>query len=73
MLFTLDTKQVDRLNIWIDEQNDHLRSQGRDPDHVGASGGRFTYSFTQTSIGQVIHVKDHLSGEQVDLTDYSQW
>lgn len=41
--------------------------------YTGAIGGQFTFSFTPTSIGVIVVVKDALTGEKIDLTDYSEW
>jgi hypothetical protein len=40
---------------------------------TGASGGRFTYLFTPTSLGLVIKVKCNLCGDEIDLTEYNEW
>ena len=37
---------------------------------TGACGGRYTFSFTPTSIGTVVKIEDGISGEVLDLTDY---
>lgn len=39
----------------------------------GAIGGRWTYSFTPTSIGCVVKIKDGISGQELDLSDYNHW
>lgn len=39
----------------------------------GAVGGNLTYSFTPTSIGVVVTVKDAFTNETIDLTDYEDW
>ncbi len=39
----------------------------------GASGGRYTYMITYTTIGTVIRVRDAATDEEFDLTDYSTW
>lgn len=39
----------------------------------GAIGGALTYSFTPTSIGMVVVVKNGHTGNEIDLTDYRSW
>jgi hypothetical protein len=41
--------------------------------YTGAIGGRFTYSFTPTSLGIVIKAMDNLENNEIDLTDYDVW
>lgn len=41
--------------------------------YEGASGGRYTYSATSTSMGTVLEVKDNITQNKIDLTDYESW
>ena len=41
--------------------------------YTGAIGGGLTYSFTPTSVGVGLIVKESLSGETLDVTDYENW
>jgi len=40
---------------------------------VGAIGGRLIYSFTQTGLGAMLIVEDGVTGEKIDVTEYSRW
>lgn len=62
--FKLDDEKLKRLKVWKD---------GLDQRYAGAIGGRFTYSFTPTSLGVIIKVKDDLSAQELDLTDYFEF
>jgi len=42
------------------------------PDY-GTIGGGYTYSFTPMSIGTSIVVKNNVTKEEVDLSDYKEW
>ena len=64
MTFSLEPHQIVKINKWIDKQ-------GVRP--VGAIGGRFTYSFSPTSIGTVVKVSDCITGKELDVTDYQDW
>lgn len=41
--------------------------------YTGAIGGRYTYSFTPTSLGTVVKVYDAITKETIDLSDYDTW
>ncbi len=66
-MFDLSEKQKETIIKWKMSRNCLLGQ--------GASGGRWTYSFTPTSLGLVINVIDNLIKEDniLDLTDYENW
>lgn len=39
---------------------------------VGAIGGKYTWSFTQTGLGCIMVLKC-ACGEEIDVTDYENW
>lgn len=41
--------------------------------YYGAIGGGFTFSFIGTSIGTAVSVKETITGEEINITDYSLW
>lgn len=41
--------------------------------NCGAIGGRFTWSFCNTSLGTVKKVTDGITKQELDLTDYDSW
>ncbi len=47
----------------------HNKRHGREKTAIG---GRFTYSFCPTSLGDIITVKC-FCGEEIDITDYGSW
>ena len=66
-MFTLNKEEREKLLEW---------QKSRIPEkYSGASGGRWTYTFTPTSLGTVIKVIDNLITEdnELDLTDYDIW
>ena len=63
--FTLLPEQEAQLEKWIKE-GDRLKSYSCD-------GTRLTYTFTPTSFGVVIKVKDVPRNEEIDLSDYENW
>ena len=64
MKFALDEAQVAKINEWV---------SGHNLVYEGASGGRYTYSFTPTSLGIVYEVIDNVTGEKLNVTDYDLW
>jgi len=65
----LTTGALAKLNTWQDEQK---RKMPENPN-IGAIGGLYTYSFTPTSIGTVIKIKNNLTQDILDLSDYEDW
>lgn len=64
MIFSLDENQQVALSIWM---------ESRPPKYEGASGGRYVYSFCPTSLGLVVKIRDEITKEEIDLTDYESW
>ncbi len=58
--FILNVEQIKKLNDWSETLPDV---------YTGAVGGRFTYSFTPTSIGTFITVTDCITKKELDLSD----
>lgn len=63
-MFKLTAEQARKLKAWTDQHEER---------YAGAIGGRYTFSFTPTSLGCVCKVEDHITGDAVDLTDYESW
>lgn len=84
-MFVLDAEQWLKLNSWLKETNKktaalqwaipEIRKHMLD-EHTtygGAIGGSLTYSFTPTSLGMIVKVRDALSKQEIDLTNYDEW
>lgn len=65
-MFNLTKEQIQKVNEWHKEQT-------KDKPYTGAIGGQFTYSFSPNNLGLVTKVKNELTGEVLDVTDYSDW
>jgi len=63
-MFTLTKEQWEKVKEWQLQQP---------PCPVTAIGGRWTYSFTATSLGLVITVTDGFTKESLDVSDYEDW
>jgi hypothetical protein len=75
-VFSLTEEQGEKLGKWAAEQHAKDRAAAEASGRLsvyGASGGAFTYSFTPTSLGMVVKVKNNLSGDELDLTEWDAW
>ena len=63
--FKLTEEQKIKLDEW--------KSQQVEKDKVGTIGDRYTYSFTPTSLGIIVIVKDNVTNSEINLTDFSNW
>lgn len=64
-MIPLTEAQEKKLAEWI---------EANDPNaYAGASGGRYSYILTPTSIGLCVSVRDNLKKIEINLTDYSDW
>ena len=63
-MFQLNEKERAAANEFIKKQ---------DKPYAGPTGGQFSYIFTPTTIGCVIKVVNHFTGEECDVTDYENW
>lgn len=81
--FTLTPKQDTKIKAWIKRQDAKVKKlQADDPKipddlkkyaHYGTIGGGFTYSFTGTSLGEIVKVRNSVTKEEIDVTDYDSW
>lgn len=60
--FTLDDEQLKKLTEWWDN---------RPKKNEGCSGGRYVYMICPTTLGTVLKVRDDITKEEIDLTDYN--
>lgn len=61
--FSLDASQVAKLVAWMTGK----------PASRAADGAQYEFCFVPTSLGTVVKVKCHLTGSEIDLTDYDSW
>jgi len=64
--FQIDDQEEDRLHKWTEEHDKTCKFS--DPMKQGAIGGRLTFQFTNTGLGQLASVKC-ACGEEKLLTD----
>lgn len=62
--------EIKENDVWY-EQYKQYWDEGY--PYAGAVGGVLTYSFTMTSLGESVVVKNNLTNQEIDLTDYENW
>lgn len=67
-MFTIPENQIKKLEKWMKEQ-DQKAFQIDIEHHYGAIGGGYSYTFTPTSIGTFIEVRNVVTGEKIDVSD----
>lgn len=65
--FQLSDTQIKQITEWQMKQ-----IQKKDP-YLGTSGGRFSYHFYSNGIGDVLEVRDSVTGATEDFTDLDTW
>jgi len=66
--FKLDREQIVKIAAWLSEHDKTCPYT----INQGAIGGRLTYSFTHTGLGNAVTV-NCACGESIDVTDYDSW
>ena len=73
-IFSLSESQQTLLTKWENEQNQEVKDSRKNAALQGGPiGGICTYSFTPTSLGVIITVKNALTEKEIDLTNYDEW
>lgn len=72
--FVLDDLEKRRVKQFAAEQ-DKKAAQLQNSQHprYGASGGGYSYIFTPTGLGMIIHIRNNITNEEKDITNYSTW
>jgi len=65
-MFTLDKNKLEQIDAWNKNHNCNMK------ENIGTIGGRLTYSFTPTGLGEIVTVKC-ACGEELDLTNSEDW
>ena len=77
--FDISEEDWERIMAWQQEIDAKVMEQQKGTDmerpgvaYYGAIGGGYTYSFTPTGLGTVVKVRNGLTGDVLDITDY-EW
>lgn len=78
--FGLNIAEQAVVNEWYQSLVPEIKASQKIPDHLGqgepyygAIGGGLSYSFTPTSLGTIIVVKESLTGKELNVTDALDW
>lgn len=70
----LTKREKKTLQIWMKKQNSKVaQKRYHDFPYYCPNGGDYTYMVTPTCIGRIIEVKNNVTEEQIDITDYGAW
>lgn len=64
--FQLTKKEEKMFDEW-------KKIQKTKTNEITTTGGRWSYTFTPTSIGIIVEGIDNATNEKIDLTDYDNW
>lgn len=73
--FSVSKEQWNSFEIWKEEHDKSCKfyDDGSKIDSpTGAIGGRFSYCFTPTGLGEVLII-NCMCGKSINLTDYDSW
>jgi hypothetical protein len=78
-VFTMSESQYLQAQEWVGEQTKKCNKARREKYSANtffnsdSTDGNITVSFTWTGIGTVIRIENHLTVEELDLTEYETW
>ena len=64
--FELDESEIKKFEKW-------KKKMKKKDDSIPAAGERWTFMFTPKGLGKIIGVKDNVTGEKIDLTDWDNF
>jgi hypothetical protein len=65
MTFEISDEQESKFKAWY-------AKIPRKKKYVGAIGGDYSFEFAPTGLGDIVKVK-HVTGKELDLTEYDKW
>jgi hypothetical protein len=79
MKFEVTPEQEEKINEWYETLKPRIIAEGlKDPfgenePYYGAIGGGLSYAFIPTGLGVCLTVKESITGETIDVTDFENW
>lgn len=64
-MFKLDEKEQITLAKWFETRPD--------VEYKSSIGGRYTFCFTPTGLGEICVVKDNATGDEINVTNFDNW
>lgn len=72
--FELSQRNVNEINVWLKEQEKKEKEMFADKQRPHSCiGGALTYSFTPTSIGMAIVVRNCVTKDELDISHAEDW
>jgi len=71
--FELDEQQKVKLSKWIEEQDSLVQKDDFGQPCYGTIGGGYSFIYTPTSLGTVYEVRNNVTKEILNLTNYGDW
>lgn len=69
----IDAKVIAKQKESMAEQEFAVLTANGQYPYYGAIGGSLTYSFSTTSLGEIVKVVHEYTQEQMDVTNYDEW
>lgn len=70
---SLMSEIMSKLKEILKEQYNELTNEGKTPYYGTICGPQLIYSFGETGIGEIITVRETITGRELDLSDYDNW
>ena len=76
--FILNVAECATIDSWVESLKPKILALspcplGSEEPYYGATGGGITYSFTSTSLGTIVTVKEAITGEELNVTQALNW
>ena len=66
MIFKLESTELEAAE-------EFKKVQTEKDDRMPTAGERWTYSFTPTGLGTTVGIKDNITGDTKDITEWDWW
>lgn len=79
--FSVNKSEADVIEKWLEQlkpeimaiQGDEYKDISPDEPYYGALGGGLTYSFIPTGLGDILVVKETITGKELNVTEALDW
>jgi len=71
MSFSLNSSQIKKYNEWTKIQDKKVAELQK--KKFGACGGGYTFEFTPGGLGTHVRVRNGITKEFIDLSEYDDW
>lgn len=68
MQFEITEDQKTKIDIWLSQQREKTKG-----GLYGPIGGNISYTFTPTSLGDILVVRNDQTKEEINVTDFDSW